>query len=194
MAQALADQGASETGVAGLQPREMVQPGIQRAALLQDAGKNRQRGVAGGKTGAHLVSLRKLDGRVKPAHGEQAGPQTKIRRPGPLQACTRRALSGAKQRGNMTAFDLTGKVALVTGGNGGIGLGMAKGLIQAGAAVMVAGRDPEKNRRAVEALGGNADAVALDLALDSSGESAVAATVRKFGRLDIVVNNAGTNI
>jgi 2-deoxy-D-gluconate 3-dehydrogenase len=94
----------------------------------------------------------------------------------------------------MTAFDLTGKVALVTGGNGGIGLGMAKGLIQAGAAVMVAGRDPEKNRRAVEALGGNADAVALDLALDSSGESAVAATVRKFGRLDIVVNNAGTNI
>jgi len=59
---------------------------------------------------------------------------------------------------------------------------------------MVAGRDPEKNRRAVEALGGNADAVALDLALENSGARAVAATVQRFGRLDIVVNNAGTNI
>jgi 2-dehydro-3-deoxy-D-gluconate 5-dehydrogenase len=94
----------------------------------------------------------------------------------------------------MTAFDLTGKVALVTGGNGGIGLGMARGLAEAGAAVMVAGRDTEKNRRAVAALGEKADAVAVDMAQDGGGEAAVAATVGRFGRLDIVVNNAGANI
>ena len=94
----------------------------------------------------------------------------------------------------MTAFDLTGKVALVTGGNGGIGLGMAQGLINAGALVMVAGRDAEKNRRAVEALGPNADAIVVDMTQDSGAKTAVAAAVGKFGRLDIVVNNAGTNI
>jgi 2-deoxy-D-gluconate 3-dehydrogenase len=94
----------------------------------------------------------------------------------------------------MTAFDLTGKVALVTGGNGGIGLGMAKGLADAGAAVMVAGRDVEKNRRAVQALGANADAVAVDMAQDGGTKDAVAATLKKFGRLDVVVNNAGINI
>ena len=94
----------------------------------------------------------------------------------------------------MTAFDLTGKVALVTGGNGGIGLGMAKGLVDAGALVMVAGRNAEKNRGAVEALGAKADAIAADLTEASGAKAAVAAAVQKFGRLDIVVNNAGTNI
>jgi 2-dehydro-3-deoxy-D-gluconate 5-dehydrogenase len=94
----------------------------------------------------------------------------------------------------MTKFDLTGKVALVTGGNGGIGLGMAKGLAAVGAAVMVVGRDAEKNRRAVQALGANADAIAVDMAEDSGPGAAVAAAVRKFGRLDIVINNAGINI
>jgi 2-dehydro-3-deoxy-D-gluconate 5-dehydrogenase len=94
----------------------------------------------------------------------------------------------------MTAFDLTGKVALVTGGNGGIGLGMAKGLAAAGAAVMIAGRDAEKNRRAVESLGAGAAAIAVDMAEESGARATVAAAVKKFGRLDIVVNNAGTNI
>jgi len=94
----------------------------------------------------------------------------------------------------MTAFDLTGKVALVTGGNGGIGLGMAKGLADAGARVMVAGRDADKNRRAVEVLGGNADAIAVDMAEESGARAAVDAAVKKFGRLDILVNNAGINI
>ena len=94
----------------------------------------------------------------------------------------------------MTAFDLTGKVALVTGGNGGIGLGMAQGLAAAGAAVMVAGRNGEKNRRAVESLGANADAIEADMAQDGGAKAVMAATVAKFGRLDILVNNAGTNI
>ena len=94
----------------------------------------------------------------------------------------------------MTVFDLTGKVALVTGGNGGIGLGMAKGLADAGATIMVAGRDGEKNRRAVQALGGRADAIAVDLAEENGARAAVNATIQKFGRLDILVNNAGINI
>jgi 2-dehydro-3-deoxy-D-gluconate 5-dehydrogenase len=94
----------------------------------------------------------------------------------------------------MAAFDLTGKVALVTGGNGGIGLGMAKGLSEAGATVMVAGRDADKNRHAVKELGGNADAIALDMAEESGARAAIDAAVNKFGRLDILVNNAGINI
>ena len=94
----------------------------------------------------------------------------------------------------MTAFDLTGKVALVTGGNGGIGLGMAKGLADAGAAVMVAGRDADKNRRAVDVLGGNAAAIVVDMAEESGCQAAVDAAAGTFGRLDILVNNAGINI
>jgi len=94
----------------------------------------------------------------------------------------------------MASFDLTGKIALVTGGNGGIGLGMAKGLAEAGATVMVAGRDGDKNKQAVKELGGSADSVAADMA-DAGGVKAVVdATVKKFGRLDILVNNAGINI
>ena len=94
----------------------------------------------------------------------------------------------------MTAFDLTGKVALVTGGNGGIGLGMARGLASLGATVMVAGRDGEKNRRAVALLGGKADAIAVDLADEAGARAVVDKTVQKFGRLDILINNAGINI
>ena len=94
----------------------------------------------------------------------------------------------------MTSFDLTGKVALVTGGNGGIGLGMAKGLAEAGATVMVAGRDGDKNKQAVKELGGSADSVAADMADESGVKAVVDATIKKFGRLDILVNNAGINI
>jgi len=91
-------------------------------------------------------------------------------------------------------FDLTGKVALVTGGNGGIGLGMAKGLSAAGATVMVAGRDGEKNKHAVQALGGNAEAITVDMAQEGGARAAIDAAASKFGRLDILVNNAGISI
>jgi 2-deoxy-D-gluconate 3-dehydrogenase len=97
----------------------------------------------------------------------------------------------------MALFDLTGKAALVTGGNGGIGLGMAKGLAQAGASIMVIGRNTEKNQRAVDelrGLGREADAAEVDLSQDTGGEAAVSAAVARFGRLDIVINNAGINI
>ncbi|MCX8133642.1 MAG: glucose 1-dehydrogenase [Roseococcus sp.] len=94
-------------------------------------------------------------------------------------------------------FDLSGRVALVTGGNGGIGLGFARGLARCGAAVMVAGRSAAKNAAAVAelaALGARAEAVTVDVTDTASIRAMVEATVERMGRLDILVNNAGTNI
>lgn len=94
-------------------------------------------------------------------------------------------------------FDLQGKVALVTGGNGGIGLAMASGLAKAGARIAVVGRNPDKLQAAVASLG-QQGAEARSYAVDVCNEAAVAALMAQvaddFGRLDIVVNNAGTNI
>lgn len=67
----------------------------------------------------------------------------------------------------MELFDLAGRVALVTGGNGGIGFGMAGGLIAAGATVMIAGRDQTKSDAALKELrerGGTAEAITVDVA------------------------------
>jgi len=94
-------------------------------------------------------------------------------------------------------FDLRGKVAVVTGGNGGIGLGMARGLASAGAAIVVAARNAEKSRAAVEDLaarGAAASAIAVDVTQEASVNALIAQTVERHGRLDILVNNAGTNI
>ena len=93
-----------------------------------------------------------------------------------------------------TIFDLQGKCALVTGANGGIGLGMAQGLAQAGAAVAIAGRDEGKNAAAVKLLGAGAFALKCDLRDDQACRSMVDEAARRLGRLDILVNNAGTNI
>ena len=94
-------------------------------------------------------------------------------------------------------FDLTGKVAIVTGGNGGIGLGMARGLARAGAAVVIAGRSKEKSKAAVaeiEQLGARALSIAVDVTENVAVEKMVAQTEDTFGRLDILLNNAGINI
>jgi 2-dehydro-3-deoxy-D-gluconate 5-dehydrogenase len=99
--------------------------------------------------------------------------------------------------GPVKLFDLRGRVAIVTGGNGGIGLGMARGLAEAGASIVVAGRDQEKSAVAVgelEALGAEAAAVAVDVTDEGSCRAMVDQTVERFGRLDILVNNAGTNV
>ena len=94
-------------------------------------------------------------------------------------------------------FDLSGKVAIVTGGNGGIGLGMAQGLAAAGATVVIAGRNHHKNSEAVAAVqsqGGQAHAVAVDVMQQASCEQMVQNTLQAHGRVDILVNNAGMNI
>jgi 2-dehydro-3-deoxy-D-gluconate 5-dehydrogenase len=97
----------------------------------------------------------------------------------------------------MSLFELSGRVAIVTGGNGGIGLGMAKGLAAAGAAVIIAARNRAKSETAVAelaALGVRAAFIPLDVADPASCRALVAESVDRFGRLDILVNNAGMSI
>ncbi len=94
----------------------------------------------------------------------------------------------------MHLFDLTGKVAVITGGNGGIGLGMARGLAAAGAKLVLAGRNAAKGETAARELGDGAAFVATDVTRKGDCERLVAATQRLFGRLDILVNNAGTSV
>jgi 2-deoxy-D-gluconate 3-dehydrogenase len=97
----------------------------------------------------------------------------------------------------MSLFDLKGRVALVTGGNGGIGLGMAEGLADAGCDVVVAARNAGKSKEAAAALakrGVRTAVIGVDVADEASARAMVEATVTRMGRLDILVNNAGINI
>src|SRR5690349_24194359 len=91
-------------------------------------------------------------------------------------------------------FDLTGQVAVVTGGNGGIGRGIALGLAEAGAAVAVLGRNDEKNQRALselKAIGVPSMAVKIDVTNRAGLEPALETVERELGSVSILVNNAG---
>lgn len=92
------------------------------------------------------------------------------------------------------SFDLTGRVAVVTGGNGGIGRGIALGLADAGAAVAVFGRNNEKNERVLSelrAIGVPSVAVVIDLTNRADLEPALDRVESELGGIDILVNNAG---
>jgi 2-deoxy-D-gluconate 3-dehydrogenase len=88
-------------------------------------------------------------------------------------------------------FSLKGRVALVTGGNGGLGRAMALAYQEAGAQVVVTGRKPAKNEAAAQEFGGPDHVIALEVLDETAVEGAVAGIVERFGRLDILVNNAG---
>jgi 2-deoxy-D-gluconate 3-dehydrogenase len=97
----------------------------------------------------------------------------------------------------MNLFNLTGKVALVTGGNGGIGLAMAQGMAACGASIAIAGRNEAKAGSALASLrklGARCVFITGDVVKKAACVKLVADTVAEFGRLDILVNNAGTSI
>ena len=93
-----------------------------------------------------------------------------------------------------TPFDLTGKVAVVTGGNGGIGLGMAQGLAAAGADIAIWGRNAQKNADALEALkthGTRVEALEVDVADENAVVDAMTDSLARLGRIDTCIATAG---
>jgi NAD(P)-dependent dehydrogenase (short-subunit alcohol dehydrogenase family) len=99
-----------------------------------------------------------------------------------------------RKGGDRKMFDLSGHVALVTGGNGGLGLAMAKGLVKAGASVAIWGRNAAKNADAVAALrelGGDVEAFACEVTDQTQIDAAFAATLVRFGKVDSCFANAG---
>jgi 2-deoxy-D-gluconate 3-dehydrogenase len=95
-------------------------------------------------------------------------------------------------------FSLKGKVAMVTGGNGGIGLGIARGLASVGGDIVIAARDRGKSAKAGEAIRKDFGVRVLEVEVDIRQEKKIEAMVKKvldtFGRIDVLVNNAGINI
>jgi 2-deoxy-D-gluconate 3-dehydrogenase len=98
----------------------------------------------------------------------------------------------------MNLFDLRGRIAIVTGGNGGLGRGMAEGLASAGAHIVIAARDQAKTAATAAAMRETYGVQVLELQVDVCQETAVQAmleqTLRTFNRVDILINNAGTNV
>lgn len=91
-------------------------------------------------------------------------------------------------------FDLTGKVALITGGNAGLGLGMATALAEAGADILIWGRREEINLEVAERLhvhGGRVGHLAVDVANEHEVVDGFASAIAEFGRIDCVIVNAG---
>ena len=97
----------------------------------------------------------------------------------------------------MNLFDLKGKVAVVTGGNGGIGLGMAQGIASLGATIVIAGRNEAKAADALKTLhdmGAEASFIVADVTKKTECVALIASTAAHYGRVDILVNNAGTSV
>ncbi len=97
----------------------------------------------------------------------------------------------------MSLFSLEGRVAVVTGGNGGIGLGLAEGFAQSGASIVLSGRDAAKGAAAVatlEKLGAKACFVEADVTDETACHALMHAAQSRYGRVDILVNNAGMSI
>jgi NAD(P)-dependent dehydrogenase (short-subunit alcohol dehydrogenase family) len=91
-------------------------------------------------------------------------------------------------------FDLSGKVAVVTGGNRGLGEAWVQSLVDVGATVVIAARDDDRSRAVAERLGEGVDSVRLDVRDGADVERALATIVERHQRVDILVNNAGTCI
>jgi len=95
-------------------------------------------------------------------------------------------------------FDLSGKIALITGGSRGLGKAMARGLSQAGADIVIAGRHEEELHRSLDEIvrdtGGNGCTLVADMSRRAEASRLAEAALARMGRIDILVNNAGTNV
>src|SRR5215216_3352693 len=102
------------------------------------------------------------------------------------------------QKRILDLFRLNGRVALIVGGNRGLGLSMAKALAEAGANISIASRDEERNRESAGLLKStyNIECVSFycDVTKENSVKAAVANTVQQFGKIDILINSAGINV
>lgn len=97
----------------------------------------------------------------------------------------------------MKMFDLSGKIAVVTGGNRGIGYGITRGLAEAGATVIITNRNAAEGRKVAEALrkeGFNTEAIPADVSSISSITEMVGTAIKRFKRIDILVNNAAVTV
>ena len=97
----------------------------------------------------------------------------------------------------MKLFNLTDKVALITGGNGGIGFAMAKAIGEAGATVVIAGRNEDKNKKSIEELNSldvKCKSLIVDVVNENSCNQLIEDVVQIYGKLNILINYAGTNI
>jgi 2-deoxy-D-gluconate 3-dehydrogenase len=97
----------------------------------------------------------------------------------------------------LPSFDVQGKVAVITGGNGGIGLGCARGLARAGATIVIWARDRDKNAKAkteLEGIGATVYTLEVDVTDRAAVEAATQETIRRCGGIDILFANAGVNI
>ncbi|MXY15535.1 MAG: SDR family NAD(P)-dependent oxidoreductase, partial [Acidobacteria bacterium] len=106
-------------------------------------------------------------------------------------------MAPVKEASDMTLaqlYDLSGKVAVVTGGAKGIGQGIADRLAEAGATVLVVDIDADGAQAAagaIEQRGGTASSAVADLSTADGANAAVATAIERYGRIDILVNNAG---
>jgi NAD(P)-dependent dehydrogenase (short-subunit alcohol dehydrogenase family) len=102
------------------------------------------------------------------------------------------------QKRILDLFKLNGHVALIIGGNRGLGLSMAKALAEAGASISIAARDKSINETAIKEIQSENDVEAIsnycDVTQESSIKEVVAKTIERFGKIDILINSAGINI
>lgn len=94
----------------------------------------------------------------------------------------------------MKQFSLSNQVALITGGGSGIGFGIAKSMLEAGATVILVGRNGERLKQAAAELGERADYIAHDVTALEENPVLIAEVIRRYGRLDVLVNNAGVHL
>ena len=112
----------------------------------------------------------------------------------PREKNGRRSHSQVTALNVLDSFDLSGKVAVVTGGNRGLGEAWVQSLVDVGAAVVIAARDDDRSRDTARRIGGSVDTVHLDVRDADDVRRALATIVERHGRVDVLVNNAGTCI